>query len=403
MELAKSLIHNPILRRWIDILFLTGSAMIICLMLRAPFEKVLLQVYPYLGSLHYLVWSAFISFIFAILTVNLIRLGTLNVKFRIRTIIRYPPCWVSSFFVLILFVLWLVFDSGGISLVHLTQILSQLSTDIFAIFLGVFLGFSYNSLELQRASPQPLRESTPDHESSNHNIFDNDTDLISWITEEKPIQHPNQDMFERALPAYRVAKLLCGKKVASIGIVGPYGSGKSSFVNLVEYYLIRHPKTEQNSDQSELFSGEFILCRVEGWGRVSGTVAQIILYSAIEELRLHVDCTSIITLPENYRKAIAGTVSIGGAAISALLQNSQDPLTQLCRLDNILMAANMRLIIVMEDLDRNVDDSIIREEIPALLDRLRILSNVSFLLAIGVDRHLSDILLRICDDIEAIS
>lgn len=390
------------MRRWLDIVFLTATVLIIGLLFQTPLLKVLKTVTNYSASLHHIAWSAVVFFIFALLTVVLIRLGALNAQFRIGTMVRYPPCWTSSILVFIFLIVWAVSDTGRVSLVQAGQILSQLANKIYLIALGILLGFEYQYLELFRASPQSAIVSKPDMADENRNIFDDDAYLLSWIMEEKPIRHPNQDMFGRALAARRVAKILGGKTVGSVGVVGPYGSGKSSFVNLVEYYL-SNPESVPNSEQPHQYRGQFILCRVDGWGRVSGTVAQKILHSAIEKMKLYVDCTSIIALPENYRNAIAGTASVGGAAISALLQSSQDPVTQLCRLDNILAAANIRLIIVLEDLDRNVNDSIIRDEIPALLDRLRVLSNVSFLLAIGAERHLSDIILRICDDVEAIA
>jgi hypothetical protein len=53
-------------------------------------------------------------------------------------------------------------------------------------------------------------------------------------------------------------------------------------------------------------------------------------------------------------------------------------------------------------LDRNVSDEIIRDEMPALLDRLRVLGQVSFVLAIGTEQQYSDVLVRICDHVEAI-
>ncbi|MHB1183573.1 MAG: hypothetical protein ACYC4A_02590 [Desulfobulbia bacterium] len=151
------------------------------------------------------------------------------------------------------------------------------------------------------------------------------------------------------------------------------------------------------------FNGDIVLCRIDGWGRASGTVAQKILSLAIGEVKKYVDCSSVITLPEKYVTAMVGGRSVGGEFFSALFQGAHDPVSQLCRLDNILAAANLRLIIVLEDLDRNVGDAILGEELPALLDRLRILNNVSFVLTIGTEQQFSHILIRVCDHVEAIA
>jgi hypothetical protein len=63
----------------------------------------------------------------------------------------------------------------------------------------------------------------------------------------------------------------------------------------------------------------------------------------------------------------------------------------------------MRLIIFLEDLDRNVSDDMIRDEMPALLDRLRHLKNISFVLAIGTEHQYSNVLVRICAHVESLT
>jgi hypothetical protein len=107
-------------------------------------------------------------------------------------------------------------------------------------------------------------------------------------------------------------------------------------------------------------------------------------------------------VPTNYRKALEGGKTTWATIISALFHTSCDPIEQLEKLDDILCAADLRLLIFLEDLDRNTDDKIIRDELPSLLDRLRSLRNVSFVLAIGTERQYSNILIRICDHVETI-
>jgi hypothetical protein len=116
-----------------------------------------------------------------------------------------------------------------------------------------------------------------------------------------------------------------------------------------------------------------------------------------------VDCLSIITLPANYRSALSSTKSPLATIIAALLNTDEDPIRTLERLDKILRAVKMRLVIFLEDLDRNCSDSLIRDEMPALLDRLRYLNNVSFILAIGTEDNYSKILIRICEHVESLT
>lgn len=395
-----SLILSPILRRWIDILLLAAFLLLIGLIFQSPLYKALQKWITFSSD-----WVPLMSYvttllIVAILSVALIRLGALGAEFRIMTILRYPPSWFSAIIVAVIVGILMIHAKGVDTSGLVIEDLSRLAALVSVISIGVLLGFAYQYLEVLRSSPASLQESTTALAYGTRHIFDDDEDLLTWVLEEKPIRHPKQDLFELVPSARRVAKLLFDRTPSSIGIVGPYGSGKSSFANLVEYYL-KDPLPEPAGDQNHQFSGDIIFCRIDGWGRESGTVAQKILSQSIAEVKRQVDCTSVIALPENYRKAIAGAGSAGGAVISTLMQSSHDPVSQLRRLDNILAAANLRLIIVLEDLDRNVSDGIVREEMPALLDRLRILNNVSFLLAIGTERQFSDVLIRICDHLEA--
>lgn len=397
-----SLMRSPIVRRWIDILILSTFLLALGVMLQAPLSQLLQRWTNYYSALAPLVSYTGILFIGASLTVALIRLGALGVQFGVMTMLRYPPSWFAAIIVSVVVGVLMIQREGADTLVLSNTNLFHFAGIVVVFALGVLFGFLYHRLEVLRSSPELLRKLSAEHACQIRHIFDNDDDLLDWVFRERPIRHPNHDMFGRFIPARRIARLLGKKAPSSIGIVGPFGSGKSSFVNLVEYYL-KHPPPECANDPSQQFSGKIILCRIDGWGRTSGTVAQKILFLAIEEVKKYVDCVSVIALPENYHKAIAGARSVGGAFISVLLQSPQDPVSQLCRLDKILAAANLRLIIVLEDLDRNVSAGIIGDEMPALLDRLRILNNVSFVLAIGTERNFSHILIRICDHVEAIS
>ena len=360
-------------------------------------------------------WSAFsihwppilrhavtVFFITAI-SLALIRLGALNTKFRFLTMFRYPPIWISAFLIGFMFTGFILYNSK-FQLILLLKEFSLVMLPTFSVACGgVLLAFVYEGFDAIRSSPTKALSRIDTRRTRARSLSsNNDEDLIAWILDESPIKHPTDDVFDHAIPARRIARLLMQETPSSIGVIGPYGCGKSSLLNLIEYYL------ENTNDlglcnADPCFSGQIVRCKIDGWGRISGTAAQKIIALAIAEVRRHVDCMSIVALPENYRNAIAGASSTGGAVLSALLQISHEPVAQLSKLDNILAAANMRLIIFLEDLDRNVGDEIIRDEMPALLDRLRVLGQVSFVLAIGTDRQFSDVLIRICDHVEAVS
>jgi len=137
-------------------------------------------------------------------------------------------------------------------------------------------------------------------------------------------------------------------------------------------------------------------------GRKEGSIDQQILRVAVNTVSKKVDCLGLITLPGRYRAALSGTKNSLATILAALLNTDYDPFNQLIKLDAILAATKLRVIIFLEDIDRNPSEDMIKNEMPSLLDRLRKLESVSFVLAIATERELSQILVRICDHMESL-
>lgn len=401
MFLVLNKLKKSSLGRWIDIFLLSILMFVAVLIFQNSIVRYLNdwtlylgQVGPFLQSLIEVVSVAIISFM-------MIRLGGLHFNHRLKTIFKYPSIWVSPLITFFLLCAFLKLDNDHRLVFDLqSSYLSWLRT-FSMVILGLGISFLYEELEVLRSSPTK-KIATIGSSATQGSVFEDDAALVAWIMDESPITNPAQDVFDHAIPAKRIARLLLKDSPSSIGVVGPYGCGKSSTLNLVEYYLNnKFALTSEVFGNSTTFHGQYIVCRVGCWGRSNGSIAQKILSLAIEKVRVHVDCMSIVTLPENYRNAIAGTKTAFGAVFSTLLNISTDPVAQLAKLDHILKASGFRLVIFLEDLDRNIGDKIVMEEIPALLDRLRALGQVSFVLAVGTEQRYSDSIIRICDHVEA--
>ena len=358
-------------------------------------------------------WPLYIQFSMVTLIVGvfwffLINLGGFHVKHLYGPrLIRYPPTWVAGIIGAFIYLL-ITQDknelTGKIGLKDFLLLISWspiLLGFIIATVLSILFGH-----QSRRLSNEPSY--SPHHQSSG-TLINDPHQLSLWIEDESPICSPFQDLFGLARMSRRIANTLLKKYTRTVGIVGTYGSGKTSLLNIVEYYLNHRrelePKEPVGSDQREenSFQGKIVLCRVDGWGRSKSSVAQQILSIAVNRLKNDIDCLSVITVPTNYRRALEGVKTTWATIISALFHSSCDPVEQLEKIDDILSAANLRLVIFLEDLDRNTDEEIIGDELPSLLDRLRTLRNVSFVLAIGTEHQLSHILIRICDHVEAIA
>ncbi len=113
----------------------------------------------------------------------------------------------------------------------------------------------------------------------------------------------------------------------------------------------------------------------------------------------------MITLPDRYVQAFKGTGS-GWINLPLTLSSAEDPTEQLRRLEPILEALNARLVMVVEDIDRNSDgsegsvDKKIARDLQAMLDRLRDVEGISFILNVSTAGVVD--LARLCGRIETV-
>jgi len=152
---------------------------------------------------------------------------------------------------------------------------------------------------------------------------------------------------------------------------------------------------------SNISSESLIFVDVLGWGLDKQSAAEIILRQVIQGCADHVDCLALSNIPAQYSASI-GHLSSWSKGLSLLLSSAYDPMNTLETMNTVLKAINKRIVIFFEDLDRNWQGDDFWAEIISLLDRLKKLDRVSFVLAItGTDR-LSDIINRISEHIEIV-
>lgn len=217
---------------------------------------------------------------------------------------------------------------------------------------------------------------------------DNPESLICWLAREEPIDRPERDLFGASTRAVRLARWLFETPLQTFGIVGPRGAGKTSLCKLVEHKL---SSTESAMAQDERSAphvpdgpGRVWTCWVDAWGLNSGAgAAEYVLSQVVNALAEHVDCMAIAGLPVHYRAALAEGGSVWGKTLGALLGRSQNPLDLLRQLDPILAAVDRRLVIFIEDLERNPRDEGLFRQMEAMLDRLRQVERVTFVLAVS--------------------
>ncbi|MEH0018432.1 MAG: P-loop NTPase fold protein [Desulfobacter sp.] len=222
--------------------------------------------------------------------------------------------------------------------------------------------------------------------------------IEEWIKTET---YSNLDFIDYRPYVNRLAERLKYPQNPSSQIVlkGNFGIGKTNICKWVEKRL------------AEKQPGKHTFVEVDGWGRQTDTIAEQILAKVIEKLSRTVDCTALNGLPSHYIKALEGSSIKGIKILTSFFSHSMSPERNLQELDRILRIINTQLVIVLEDFDRNPDNARGMNQLSALLDRLRKLKQVSFIINIapysmsknGIG---SNILERVCtyrEDIEPLS
>ncbi len=214
--------------------------------------------------------------------------------------------------------------------------------------------------------------------------------LQRWVSEENPA---DGDLLGNRRVADRLAAYLVSGG-GTVGLVGKFGSGKTTIVRWLKARLDRH---NRDGNRPSMW-----VCEVSCWGFEDPAAAvQHILSRAVAEVGRHVDCFSIRHLPEAYRK----TFSAGGdwlRNVLDLLLGSADPLDQFRSLSGILLAVEARLVVVVEDLDRTSSTRFDRQEVLALLQRLKEVDRVCFVLASGQTSARDIDFAKLCTHIELI-
>ncbi|ACL06365.1 hypothetical protein Dalk_4687 [Desulfatibacillum aliphaticivorans] len=383
----KSISCPPILARWVDIVLLTLIGVVASVCLSGLLFKLGEWVYPILGEGFVNQWPmVFWGFILSLpLLLMIAPFGGVQ-RFEITlTSLKYPPARLagvvgSSLYLLFFYVCRNHFFP---ELAALTATEKMAFFKIITIpFLGLIIAMPVSLLIFctarSRSSPhEPMESNHGEDISESTKALPSDLQgLAKWIKEEKPIKKRADDLIDNKIFADRIAEQLQKEKMKTVSLVGPYGCGKTSILHMVKEKLC-------DDKPSCCKDPDYIICWAREWGVVEGTAAENILKHVIRKLSHEVDCTGIVRLPENYRKAMDGSGQSFLKVLSEFLSGPQDPCKVLGKIDSILQAINKRMVIFVEDLDRNPNPRNMMRQVASLLDRLKGLNRVSFVIAAG--------------------
>lgn len=237
----------------------------------------------------------------------------------------------------------------------------------FYFFLPLFLVALWHSFHLkeQVGSVATLPKSTQfgDAEWSS---------VAEWLRDEGC---PANDAFGHLAFAEKLVDRLL-RDSRSIGLIGGFGAGKSTIIEWVHGII----QSRVNEDERAK-GGRVFWVRQSCWGYESSSLAiQQILRAAIAEVEKEVDTFYIRSLPETYRQTFAAGGDWVGAMVEIFI-GRKDSFEQFEQLSALLEQTNSRLVLIIEDLDRNETQSFSIQDVCAFLYRLRQYDRLQFILA----------------------
>ena len=215
--------------------------------------------------------------------------------------------------------------------------------------------------------------------------LETDEELIAWIARETPISHPASDVFGHQLIAERLLRRLAEGET-TVALVGAFGSGKSSIGRLAA-----------RAAAAKRLPLVFVDVSCSGFGE-SLDAQEELLAQVIRRVSEHVDTFGLRSLPAEYVGAMGSHMGWYGTALR-ILNGKRSPERVLQQLSPILSVIGKRVVLFVEDADRNFA-TFDMTKLESLLIRLREIPGLSFVLCISPRQKVD--LSRLCERTEIV-
>lgn len=364
------------LKRYFDLTLLAITSICIALLFNnLNFIIKFYELYSTLiNSLHYSIQHT-IPFLLGISTqLLLVNLGVSHNSRLITPNWRYPPLYLS---------LWLIIPL----MIYLTNFpITKVS--IYQTYCFLAGAFCYILFMIVKPSERNAETNVSDKLESRSLDQLTDKELLDWASNESAVKVSKNLLFNRDIYVSRMAQRLTKEKSHHIALCGEYGSGKTSLLNILEQHL----------DTSH-----WITARIDNWGRSIDTVGSQVLGIILNKLTEKFDTCALKPLPKNYQQALKASGK-WYSVLTSLTSNSEIDLhSQLSKLDEILVTLNIKLLVCLEDVDRNYEAEKFCAELAVLLDKLNNINNINFIVATGYTPNIGSIVSRVCNYREDLS
>jgi len=298
----------------------------------------------------------------------------------LKNLISYPPAIMACFWGYLIIVLIFSFfgvslEPWGIGLGFAALPVAVLGGPVWHKLFGVSDGPLKAKNEAKEGKP---KEGEPSNSIIN---------FVQSTDGDKPVVDPENDALDHTPIADKIVDALVEEKHQAVALIGEYGSGKSTIINFCEVFA-------REKDRG------FLFCRVNPWGMASPeTVLEHILDEAIDSVSRRADVLAYRGFPDDYRQAIQATgTKLFGLPIE--ISRPKQPRKLLQCLNRILVGSSTRLVLCLEDLDRNhFKDSQDLQVVEGLIDLIRSCKakNIQIIIAIADGRKVD--LTKLCETV----
>ncbi|UAA39333.1 ATP-binding protein [Paraneptunicella aestuarii] len=330
-------------------------------------------------------------------------------KWLLRNILiacKYPPVYVAAFFCIAIYAIGIVI-SRQVNLYTLNEVFWQFlnfNPEIPSLLL-FYIVFKLLQVNLNASGaesddiPLPkraglknveLQSTSQGAENKDVNLTNEEQELLDWLEREIPLTDEHLLMFNRDIYVERItSRYQASIKAQHLALCGDYGMGKSTVANLVCKRLEK--------------CGNWVTVKIDSWGRNPDSIGSHILNHILEKLSELFDTSALQPLPENYRNALQAKGDWFSAFSQIMGHSDRDFNRQLETLDGILHTLDIKMLLVLEDIDRNPESEKMVSALASMIDRLNGIGHIHFIITISYTDESANIIGRVCNYREDLS
>lgn len=252
---------------------------------------------------------------------------------------------------------------------------------LFLMWYSLFQVLSSESNQVLDLSGSEPQGEAIDLETCSDSVFK------EWLEAEGPAERI--DFMDREPYVKRIKERLCTshnsqrEKIKGQVILGDFGSGKTTIVRMVEHrlpseWIVSHFDCWQRSAQPEELAAQF-------------------MEQIVHDVGQHIEAASLARLPDAFANALYGSSHWFNLLNVTLRPKVPEVVVQ--SLNDLLFSNNRKLLIVVENVDRNSDSDLFVDVISAILDKMRVNSDsqIQFIFSASEKYVKSESIYRIAD------